>query len=146
MTVIERSALLPYPADAMYQLVNDIEAYPNYMEGCVGAHIIERTPDCIEARLDLSKGGVRHSFTTRNHLLPPQRIELSLVEGPFESFGGEWTFDALNEQACKVTLRLHFKMAGRLLGFAAKAMFSGVANQLVDALVKRANALYGTGR
>jgi len=146
MTVIERSALLPYPADAMYQLVNDIEAYPKYMEGCVGAHIIERTPEHIEARLDLAKGGVRHSFTTRNRLLPPQRIELSLVEGPFESFGGEWTFDALNERACKVTLRLHFKMASRLLGFAAKAMFSGVANQLVDALVKRANAVYGAGR
>jgi len=142
MTVIERSALLPYPAVAMYQLVNDIEAYPDFMDGCVGAQIIERTDDTIEARLDLAKAGVRYSFTTRNRLLPPERIELSLVEGPFESFSGEWAFIALNDQACKVTLKLQFKLAGKLLGFAAKAMFGGVANQLVEALVKRASAVY----
>jgi len=143
MTVIERSALLPYPAQTMFQLVNDIEAYPQFMDGCVGAQVIERTPEHIEARLDLAKAGMRHSFTTRNRLLPPGRIELSLVEGPFESFNGEWTFAALSDSACKVTLRLQFKMSGRLLSFAAKAMFGGVANQLVEALVKRANALHG---
>lgn len=143
MTAIERSALLPYPAQTMYELVNDIEAYPKFMDGCVGARVLERTPDYIEARLDLAKGGLRHSFTTRNRLFAPKRIELSLVEGPFESFSGEWIFEPLNEQACKVTLRLQFRMAGRLLSFAAKAMFGGIANQLVGALVKRANTLHG---
>jgi ribosome-associated toxin RatA of RatAB toxin-antitoxin module len=146
MTVIERSALVPYPAQAMYQLVNDIEAYPQFMDGCVGAEILARTEGFIEARLDLAKGGIRYSFTTRNLLSPPERIDLSLVEGPFDKFVGHWTFQVLNEQACKVALRLEFEIAGRLLGFAARTMFNGVANQLVDALVKRAHSLYGAAR
>lgn len=146
MTVIERSALVPYPAEAMYELVNDIEAYPNFMDGCVGAQVLNRTADSIEARLDLAKGGIRYSFTTRNRLLPPHRIELTLVEGPFEQLGGHWLFQPLSAEASKVSLRLEFEMASRLLGLAAGKMFNAVANQLVDALVKRAHSVYGPPR
>jgi ribosome-associated toxin RatA of RatAB toxin-antitoxin module len=72
MAHINRSALLPYPAQAMYDLVNDIEAYPKYMEGCVGATILRRDTDVIEARLDLARGAIRYSFSTRNHLDAPK--------------------------------------------------------------------------
>jgi ribosome-associated toxin RatA of RatAB toxin-antitoxin module len=142
MTVIARSALVRHSADAMYALVNDIEAYPQYLPGCVGAEITRRDEGVMEARLDLAKAGIRYSFTTRNQLIPPHRIELTLVEGPFEHFQGHWQFQALNERASKVTLELQFEMKGKLMGFAAKALFNGVANELVDALVKRANRLY----
>jgi ribosome-associated toxin RatA of RatAB toxin-antitoxin module len=141
MTEINRSALVPFAADVMYQLVNDIEAYPKYMEGCVGAQITARGDDWLEARLDLAKGGLKYSFTTRNKLLPPSEIDLTLVEGPFEYFSGRWRFQALAPTACKVTLHLEFEMAGKLLNFAAKALFNSVANQLVDQLVKRAQQL-----
>jgi ribosome-associated toxin RatA of RatAB toxin-antitoxin module len=144
MTVIERSALVAHPAAAMYTLVNDIEAYPQFMEGCVGAQILQRTPDTIDARLELAKGGIRYAFATRNHLLPPDRIELTLLEGPFDSFTGHWSFLTLTPQACKVSLHLEFEMSGKLLSFAVKTLFNSVANQLVDALVKRANRIYST--
>ena len=143
MTIIQRSALVPYPAPAMYELVNDIEAYPQFMDGCTGATVLARSNDTIEARLDLAKSGLRYSFTTRNRLVPPERIELSLVEGPFESFQGTWIFQALSEHACKIALHLEFEMSGRLLNFAARKMFDGVASQMVDALVKRAHKLHG---
>ncbi len=142
MTVIERSALVPYPATALFDLVNDIEAYPQFMDGCVGAQILQRSESHIDARLDLAKTGIRYSFTTRNRLLPPDRIELTLVEGPFERFEGAWSFRALSPDACKVGLHLEFEMSGKLLSFAVKALFNGVANQLVDALVSRAHSLY----
>ncbi len=146
MTNIQRSALVPYAVQTMFDLVNDIEAYPQFMDGCVGATINNRSNDFIEARLDLAKGGLRYSFTTHNRLLPPARIELTLVEGPFESFSGEWTFHALNERACKIALHLQFEMSGRLLNFAARKMFDGVANQMVDALVRRAHKLQSNAR
>lgn len=141
MTVIQRSALVPFAAVAMYQLVNDIEAYPQFMEGCVGAQILRRDADSVEARLDLAKGGLRYSFTTRNRLIPPDRIDLSLVEGPFETFAGSWSFRALSEHACKIELHLEFEMSGRFLNFAARKMFDAIANQMVDALVRRAHQL-----
>ncbi|MDB6063009.1 MAG: oligoketide cyclase/lipid transport protein [Verrucomicrobiaceae bacterium] len=143
MTTIQRSALVPFTAAAMYQLVNDIEAYPQFMEGCSGAEILRRDEGVVEARLDLAKGGLRYSFTTRNKLLPPERIELALIEGPFDSFSGTWNFRALTEQASKIELNLTFEMSGRLMNFAARKMFDGIANQMVDALVKRAHQLFG---
>lgn len=146
MTIVQRSALVPYSAAAMFELVNAIEAYPQFMEGCSGATILERSNDIVEARLDLAKGGMRYSFTTRNRLLPPERIEMTLVEGPFETFNGAWTFQALSENACKIALHLQFEMSGRLLNFAARKMFDGVANQMVDALVRRAHQLHGSAR
>ena len=75
-----------------------------------------------------------------------ERIELTLIEGPFETFVGSWSFRALNGQASKVELHLEFEMSGRLLNFAARKMFDGIANQMVDALVKRAYQLFGGTR
>lgn len=143
MTTIQRSALVPYPAQAMFDLVNAIETYPQFMEGCAGATVIERSNEYVEARLELAKSGLRYSFTTRNRLTPPSRIELQLVEGPFEAFHGTWVFQALGEHACKISLHLQFELSGRLLNLAARKIFDSVANQMVDALVKRAHVLHG---
>jgi ribosome-associated toxin RatA of RatAB toxin-antitoxin module len=146
MAHINRSALLPYPAQAIYELVNDIEAYPQYMDGCVGATILKRDDDVIEARLDLARGAIRYSFTTRNRLDAPKSIQMDLIDGPFTQFEGRWFFQTLNENACKVILDLQFSMSNSLVSLAAKKLFDGVANNLVDALCKRANALYGQKR
>ena len=116
------------------------------MDGCVGAKILAQTADSMDARLELAKAGMRYSFVTRNRLLPPERIELSLVEGPFDKFAGYWAFQVLQEHASKVSLHLEFELSSRLLGFAARKVFDGIANQMVDALVKRANSVYGKAR
>jgi len=143
MAHINRSALLPYPSQAMFELVNDIEAYPAYMDGCVGAQILKRETDLIEARLDLARGAVRYSFTTRNRLDAPKSIQMELIDGPFTQFEGRWFFQTLGDNACKVILDLQFSLSSRIGSLAARKLFDGVANNLVDALCLRANALYG---
>jgi ribosome-associated toxin RatA of RatAB toxin-antitoxin module len=143
MNEIRRSALLPYSAEAVYQLINDVEAYPQYMDGCVGAEILFADEQRMEARLDLSRGGVNLSFTTRNELEPFRRVKLSLLDGPFEDLHGEWTLLVLGDAACKVSLHLHFALRGMLVAAATKQLFNSVANNLVDALVKRAAQQYG---
>lgn len=143
MTHLTRSALLPYPAEAMFDLVNDIEAYPRYMDGCTGATVLFRDDDVIEARLELSKGGMRSALTTRNTLKRPHSIEMQLIDGPFTAFSGGWTFLALSDSACKATIDLRFTLSNALLAMAAKSLFGSVADRMVDALVKRANDVYG---
>jgi ribosome-associated toxin RatA of RatAB toxin-antitoxin module len=143
MTRIDRSALLHYSAEDMFALVNDIEAYPVFMKGCVGAQVLSRASDTIEARLDLARGGIKQSFVTRNTLRAPEEILLQLVDGPFETFEGKWGFQKLKEDACKVTLELSFSMSNSLVGKAAKKLFEPVATNLVDALCKRAKEVYG---
>jgi ribosome-associated toxin RatA of RatAB toxin-antitoxin module len=142
MTHINRSALLPYPAEYLFELVNDIEAYPHYMEGCVGARVLKRDWQIIEARLDLAKGGVRQSFVTRNRLDVPKSIHMELLEGPFTHLDGRWFFQTLGEDACKVILDLQFKIANRVTALAARKLIESVSNNLVDAVCRRANELY----
>jgi ribosome-associated toxin RatA of RatAB toxin-antitoxin module len=142
MNEIRRSALLPYSAATIYRLINDIEAYPQYMDGCVGAEVLQRSDEAMEARLDLSRAGINFSFITRNTLVEDRSVSLSLVDGPFEDFRGEWTLLALAEDACKVSLHLRFVLSNSLMNVATRQLFNSVANNLVDALVKRANEQY----
>ena len=147
MTEINRSALLPYPADQIYRLINDIEAYPEYMDECVNAEIYvtgqdEQGFDFMEARLDLSKAGFQHSLTTRNRLVPPGRVEMSLVDGPVERFSGLWVVQPLSDAACKVSLALSFSVSSMMLNVAVKVLFDPLADDLVNSLVKRAHHLH----
>lgn len=143
MTVINRSALLPYSARQLFDLVSDVESYPSYMEGCVGARILRREDQMLEARLDLARGGINQSFSTRNRMRAAQEITLELLDGPFDYFSGYWDFRALGDSACKLSLYLEFRFSSKLLGVAASRLFEKVTNNLVDAVGRRATQLYG---
>lgn len=143
MTVINRSALLPYSARQLFDLVSDVESYPSYMDGCVGVRILRRDAEMLEARLDLARGGINQSFSTRNRMRAAQQITLELLDGPFEYFNGHWGFHALGDSACKMSLYLEFKFSSKLLGVAASRLFEKVTNNLVDAVGRRATQLYG---
>ena len=144
MTTINRSALLPFKAGILFDLVNDIEAYPEFMDGCVGAQILRRDDSVMEARLDLAKGGIAQSFSTRNRWAGTEAITLELLEVPFEFFEGRWGFQSLGDTACKISLQLDFTINSAVLGVAAARLFDMVTNNLVDALGKRAVQVHGS--
>ena len=139
---VSRSALVPYSAQHMFDLVNDIESYPAFMDGCVGARIIERGDDWVEAELVLSKAGITQAFTTRNQLQAPQLMTLQLKQGPFKQLSGKWSFAALGDDACKVTFELQFELQNPLVGMAVGKLFESMAGKQVDAICARARQLY----
>lgn len=143
MTTITRSALVMYSAEQMFDLVNDVARYPEFLQGCDQSRVIHADSESIEAELTLSKMGLSQSFTTRNQLQRPQRMEMQLVDGPFSHFSGVWQFDALSEEACKVSLHMEFDINNRLAGMALSTLFKQVANNMVDAFVQRAQVVYG---
>lgn len=143
MVTIERSALVNYSAAQMYALVDDIEQYPQFMQGCINAEVLERKDDEVLGKLTLGRAGLRYTFTTNNKLVPNESMDMSLVEGPFRKFSATWRFKALSEEACKVSLAMEFEWAGGLLGVAMEKLFQHSANTLVDELVNRAHQLYG---
>ncbi|MBQ0799799.1 MAG: type II toxin-antitoxin system RatA family toxin [Porticoccaceae bacterium] len=142
-TRIQRSALVSYSAEAMFDLVTDIERYPEYMDGCVGAEVLSSESSEVVARLDLKKAGIRQSFVTRNRQHYPESIELSLEEGPFKEFSGVWRFLPLGDLGSKVSLEINFVLSHRLLSKPAQTLFTSVANNLVTSLTERAVTLYG---
>jgi ribosome-associated toxin RatA of RatAB toxin-antitoxin module len=138
MSRVERSALVRASAARMFALVNDVPGYPRRFAWCEGAAVLDESPECVIARLDLRIAGLRMSVTTRNDLVPDRSIALGLVDGPFRHFAGIWQFAELGEEACKVSLRLEFDIAGRLVGSALASGFKGVADRMVDDFVREA--------
>lgn len=143
MNKIERSALVPYTARQMFELVNSIEEYPRFLPWCHASHIVHQSENEIEASLDIVWKGMRKIFTTRNLLHPYEGIDISLVTGPFRHFEGKWSFIALNEQACKVCVVLEFEFTGSVIDKLFQPVFHHIANSLVDAFCKRAIEVYG---
>ena len=143
MPKISRSAVVSHTPEQMFDLVNDFERYPEFLPWCGGARVVQATDMTIIGELCIQKGGIRQFFTTKNTLTPPERIDLSLVEGPFKSLGGHWRFEAVGSDACRVCLDLEFEFAGRLIAVAIGAIFSQIAGSLVDAFCDRADQLYG---
>ena len=144
MNTVQRSALVMHSDQSMFDLVNDVASYPQFMEGCQAAEVFEHSDQQMVARLDLKKGGVKTSFMTRNSLRAPSVIEMNLEDGPFKSLKGVWTFKPLTPQACKVSLDLEFEFNNMAVGLAASKLFSTMANELVDSLCRRADQIYGT--
>jgi ribosome-associated toxin RatA of RatAB toxin-antitoxin module len=144
MPQIERSSLVFYSAQQMFDLVNAIPDYPQFLPGCTSADILSQSDNEMVAKLQVSKAGIGQSFTTRNILHPHERIELQLVEGPFKRLQGNWHFSPINEHSCKVILRLEFEFTNRLVQFAFGKVFSELAAAMVNAFSQRAKVVYGT--
>lgn len=142
MIRIERSALVTYSARQMYDLVNDIESYPQFMQGCLAARVIEQSEDSLTGELTLGKAGLKQSFTTKNALIPCSNIEMRLVEGPFRHFSASWHFKELTDSASRVSLQMEFEYSGGLIGMALEKLFEHSANTLVDAVLQRAARIY----
>lgn len=142
-TIIQRNSLLPYSCRQMFELVNGIEDYPRFLPWCSGATILHNDGKIIEASLDLSWSGMHKSFTTRNSLLPYEKIDIELVDGPFRHLEGVWRFTPLGEGGCKVELNLEFEFAGHFMDFVFQPIFQKIANSLVDLFTKRAFEIYG---
>lgn len=139
MIKVQRSAILAHSDKRMFELVNDVEAYPLYLDGCKAVKVLHRSDTELVARLTLSRGSVSQSFTTRNILDPVKSMTMTLEEGPFSHFNGLWQFKALNETACKVSLNLEFTVSNRVLAKAVEPLLKSVADQLVDSVCQRAN-------
>lgn len=142
MTHIHRSALIRFPASWMFDLVNDIESYPKFLPWCESSRVLVRREGLVEARLDIARGGLRQSFTTRNTFHDKGSMRMSLVEGPFNRLEGVWTFQPLREDASKITLDLDFEITGKVVDIAFGPVFSQICNTLVGAFSQRAKDLY----
>jgi len=143
MRRIQKTALLPYSAQRMFDLVNDIPAYPQFLPWCKSATILSRDQDSLVATIVMGSAGLEKSFTTKNSLQPYRLIEMQLVEGPFSHLRGCWQFLELGEEGCKISLDMEFEISNKLLRVSLEPVFMKITHSLIDAFVRRANKLYG---
>jgi ribosome-associated toxin RatA of RatAB toxin-antitoxin module len=127
----------------MFELVDDIASYPDFLPWCQRATIQKRCDDLVEATLDNGLGGVHKQFSTRNRLVRPERIEIELLKGPFRSLEGAWTFEEREEGGSDVGLALKFEVAHSPLNMVFALLFEEVVRSQVAAFTSRAESLYG---
>ena len=142
MPQIHRQKIVPYTPQAMFELVNDVARYAEFVPWCVESRLLRADSDALSAMLTFAKGGLHKSFTTLNRLEMHKMIEIRLLEGPFKQLEGFWRFEQ-HEAGCKVSLDLEFEFSTKMLGILFGPVFNQVASTLVDVFCKRAAELYG---
>jgi len=143
VTNINKSALVQYSASEMFDLVDDVDAYSEFLPWCGSSSVISRSESEIKASVEIAHKGIRKTFTTLNKLAPHDTIEMTLVDGPFKSLHGYWRFAPLRDDACKISLDLDYEFSNMLLSLAVGPVFNQIANSLVDAFCLRAEEKYG---
>ncbi len=146
MKTIHKSVLLWHSAHEMFALVTDVQHYPDFLPWCNSAEVLSQTDEGMVARLGLSIGGLRQSFTTRNTHVPDSEVHLALVDGPFSQLEGSWKFLPLgdgSQRACKVEFTLRYGFSSAALAAVVGPVFDRIAGSLVDAFVKRADQVHG---
>jgi ribosome-associated toxin RatA of RatAB toxin-antitoxin module len=125
----------------MFELVERCERYPEFLPWCSGAEVFERSEDATRARLDIDYHGLKSHICTINHKQAPHRIRLEFVDGPFDRFGGEWTFSPLGEQGCRVELAADYAFENAALEKLLGPVFGHILETLVERFVARAAEL-----
>ncbi len=143
MPEVHKNALVKFSAQQMFELVADIDAYQEFLPWCSGSRVIQRNGDIVDGEIQIAKAGFNKTFATRNHNFPYEKITLNLLNGPFSSLQGEWTFQALREDASKISLDLSFEMSGALTNLAFGPVFNQICNTMVTSFIQRAKDVYG---
>ena len=142
MQRVLKSVLVPYSAARMFDLVDRVERYPQFLPWCGGSQVIEEHAGGKTARIDIDYHGIKLHFTTDNANHPPESIVITLKSGPFRRLHGEWRFVAIGASACRVEFELAWEFATDLLERAVGPVFGHIANTFIDAFVRRAESLY----
>jgi ribosome-associated toxin RatA of RatAB toxin-antitoxin module len=145
MKHVHKQVLIWYSPSQMYALVTDVARYPEFLPWCASAKVLEQHEGGMTAQLGLSMAGVRQQFTTRNAHVAGEKVNMTLVDGPFSALQGDWVFAPIgdgSQQACKVTLDLRYSFSSGALSALVGPVFDKIAATLVDAFVKRAEQVY----
>jgi ribosome-associated toxin RatA of RatAB toxin-antitoxin module len=146
MKTVQKSVLIWFSAEEMFALVTDVDRYPQFLPWCDRAQVLVREQDAMTARVGMSIGGLKQSFTTRNLHQPGRQVRMELLEGPFSRLDGRWDFTPVgepDERACKVEFYLSYDFSSTALSTLVGPVFDRIAGSLVDAFVKRAHQVYG---
>ncbi len=143
MAEVTKSMLVPYSTAEMFDLVDRVEDYPQFLPWCGGTELLKRDEHVTAAAIQISYLSVKQRFSTENAKRYPEEMLIRLTSGPFRSMEGYWRFKALAEQACKIEFRLHYEFSSPLFEKVLGPVFGMLTNNLVDAFVRRAEQQYG---
>lgn len=134
---------LPYTPEQLFDLVADVEKYPEFLPWCVAARIHSKSVTEIVADLSVGYKFFRETFRSRVHLTPQTRIDVEYISGPFHSLNNHWVFKKAPEFGTNIDFFIDFHFRNSLFQHATQRVFEGTFNQMLSSFEKRAQQLYG---
>jgi coenzyme Q-binding protein COQ10 len=149
MPSFNTSRIVRHGAAQMFDLVADVESYPQFLPLCTGLRIRRRVEsgesvETIVAEMQVGYKAIRETFTSRVALDKPHlRILVEYIDGPFSHLENKWTFTDREGGGCEVGFSISYEFASRTLGLLMGAMFDTAFRKFAEAFEKRADEIYG---
>jgi coenzyme Q-binding protein COQ10 len=138
--------VLNHSPEQLFDLVADIERYPEFLPWCVGARIRSHRENVVVADLIIGFKGIREKFTSEVTLNREiMRIDVVYRDGPFKYLNNHWIFKARPEGGCEIDFFVDFEFRSRLLQKVIGMLFNEAVRRMVEAFEMRADRLYGRG-
>ena len=134
---------LPYAAPQLFDLVADVERYPEFMPWVFEARISHRRDHTIAVKMTVGVGPLQKRFSTIATLDRPHRIDITSCDSMFDRFEQRWTFEPGAEGGTNVEYRVDFQFRSRVLQTLMEALFVDQAIATMSAFRRRAHRLYG---
>ena len=142
MSTHSASRTLPYSCEQLFDLAADVESYPEYLPGWVGARILERSSNQLRVEQQLGLKLLSLPFVTTAVLDHPQKISIHSSDGPFRSLQIEWRFEPAGTGHCTVLLDFNYQLRIGFLELMAAALFDHSSTEIINRFEKRAQILY----
>jgi coenzyme Q-binding protein COQ10 len=135
--------VLPYTAEQLFDLVMDIEKYPEFLPWCLAARVKSKAKDAVEADVIIGYKMFREKFSSRVRCVRPKSIEVEYVQGPMAYLHNKWTFKDIGAKGCRVGFEVDFTMKTRLFESLVDQFFHRALVKMINAFETRARTLYG---
>jgi coenzyme Q-binding protein COQ10 len=133
---------LPYSQDKLFELVADVERYPEFLPWCVGCRVTRREGDTLYADLIVGFKMIREQFTSKVTLRGPDRIDVEYLKGPFKYLNNHWVFPP-SAGGCTIDFFIDFEFRSRLLRNILEPLFNEAVKRMVRAFETRARDIHG---
>lgn len=138
----KETRILPYTAEQLFDLVIDIEKYPEFLPWCMGARINLRQEHKIEADVIVGYKMFREVFSSRVHMIRPNAIEVEYLKGPMRHLHNKWVFTDLGRDRCEVDFFVDFSLRTKLFESVVDQFFQKALARMIEAFEVRARKLY----
>ncbi len=135
--------VLPYSSKQMFDLVMDIEKYPEFLPWCISSRVHTRTEELVDADVTVGYQMLREKFRSKVYTNRPDKITIDYTTGPLKNLENKWVFKDLENGKCQIDFYVSFEMKSFILSGIANKLFDKVFKRMMYAFENRAEKVYG---
>lgn len=135
--------ILPYTSKQLFDLVVDVEKYPQFLPWCMACRIKDQKDNLLIADLIVGYKVIREKFTSKVSFTEPSDILVEYLDGPMEYLHNKWHFKDIGDGSCEVTFFVDFEFKNPLLKGLMGVFFDEIIRRMTGAFETRAKDLYG---